>query len=395
MFKSYNFNTISRLTILISLMVLSCTGCKNDAPAQAAGHSAQTVQVEVEPVKTILSHETMELPGRISARRVAQVRARVAGIILSRDFTEGSYVEKGQPLFHIDPAMYQANLAQAKADLAKANTSMADLKVTADRYAKLIKTKSISQQEYDTALNNYKAAVATKNAAEAAVRSMALSMSYATVTAPISGRIGKALVTEGALVGKNEATHLATIQQLDPIYADINQPVSEYLRFKANMNEGLRSQGKLDVELFLENINYTARGKLLFSDVTVDQATGQVALRCEFSNKDGMLLPGMFVRIKIELGEGMESIFVPQKSVLLNSDGSAHVFVVDQQKIAHSKEVKTGRMNGGLWQITSGLTAGEQLVVTGVDKIRDGMTVAVKKNTAGPVAMNETTKAQQ
>ncbi|GKT33334.1 efflux RND transporter periplasmic adaptor subunit, partial [Aduncisulcus paluster] len=121
---------------------------------------------------------------------------------------------------------------------------------------------------------------------------MALSMSYATVTAPISGRIGKALVTEGALVGKNEATHLATIQQLDPIYADINQPVSEYLRFKANMNEGLRSQGKLDVVLSLENVNYTAKGKLLFSDVTVDQATGQVALRCEFSNKDGMLLPG-------------------------------------------------------------------------------------------------------
>ncbi len=395
MTNSLKLSNIISITALSIFMVLSCSACKNDTPAKAATYSPQKVQVEVESVKSILSHETVELPGRISARRVAQVRARVAGIVLSRDFEEGSYVKKGQPLFHIDPAMYQANLAQAKADLAKAQTSMADLKTTADRYAKLIKTKSISQQEYDTALNNYKAAVATKNAAVAAERSTALSLSYATVTAPISGRIGKALVTEGALVGKNEATHLATIQQLDPIYADINQPVSEYLRFKANMNEGMRNRGKLDVVLSLENVNYTAKGKLLFSDVTVDQETGQVSLRCEFSNKDGMLLPGMFVRIRIELGDGMESIFIPQKSVILTADGTAQVFVVDQQNIVHSRPVKTGRMNGGLWQIISGLKSGEQLVVTGVDKIRDGMTVAVKNNTAAPVAMNDTTKAQK
>ncbi|WP_432734549.1 efflux RND transporter periplasmic adaptor subunit [Maridesulfovibrio sp. FT414] len=386
-------NTVSAAIVVIAL-AFGCTGCKNDAPAQAAAPTSRPVQVEVEQVKTILSYETAELPGRISARRIAQVRARVAGIILSRDFTEGSHVEKGQPLFHIDPAMYQASLAQAKADLAKAETSMIDLKTTSDRYAKLIKTKSISQQEYDTALNNYKAAVATRNAAEAAVRSMDLNLSYATVTAPISGRIGKALVTEGALVGKNEATHLATIQQLDPIYADINQPVSEYLRFKANMNEAMRSKGKADVELSLENVDYTTKGKLLFSDVTVDQETGQVSLRCEFPNTDGMLLPGMFVRIKIELGEGMEAIFVPQKAVTIGGDGSAQVFVVDAQNIVHSRQVKTGRMQGGLWQIKDGLIIGEQLVISGVDKVRDGMTVNVKKPENTPVAMAGTVQTK-
>lgn len=394
MLNSVKYHNVVILSVLISLLALSCTGCKNDAPAQAAEHASRTVQVEVEPVKTILSHETMELPGRISARRIAQVRARVAGIILSRDFTEGSHVEKGQPLFHIDPAMYQAEFAKAKAALAKAETSMIDLKTTADRYAKLIATNSISQQEYDTALNNYKAAVATRDAEEAAVRSMALNLSYATVTAPISGRIGKALVTEGAFVGKNDATHLATIQQLDPIYADINQPVSEYLRFKANMNEAMRNRGKADVVLSLENVDYTTKGKLLFSDVTVDQETGQVSLRCEFSNKDGMLLPGMFVRIRIELGEGMESVFVPQKAVTLGSDGTARVFVVDALNKVHALSVKTGRMQGALWQITSGLKAGERLVVNGMDKVRDGMTVAVKKTDPSPVAMNNANQAR-
>jgi RND family efflux transporter MFP subunit len=362
--------------VLAALVALA--GCVNDPAVQADGHRGQAPEVEVAEVATSSYRSTVELPGRIVARRVAQVRARVAGIILSRDFEEGSEVIQGQPLFHIDPAQFVAAEAQAEADLARAEANMVDLESIADRYSKLIDTKSISQQDYDTAVNNYKAARAAKSASEAAVRTTKLNLSYATVTAPISGRIGRALVTEGALVGEGEATHLATIQQLDPIYADINQPVSEYLKLKAAMNAALTNEQKAEVTLSLENVDYSVSGKLLFSDITVDQETSQVSFRSEFPNPDKMLLPGMFVRIRIRLGNNTESVFVPQRAVQLGVDGTARVFVVDAHNKAQIRVVKTGVMQAGTWQILDGLTPGERVIVNGIDKVKPDMVVAVK-----------------
>ncbi|CCH48452.1 efflux RND transporter periplasmic adaptor subunit [Pseudodesulfovibrio piezophilus] len=374
------------VAIMASLCVL--TGCVNDAEVQADSHKAQPPEVEVTTITTSAYQNTTELPGRIVARRVAQVRARVAGIILSRDFEEGSEVKQGQPLFHIDPAQFVATQAQAQAELAKAEANMVDLEAIAERYNRLIKTKSISQQEYDTAVNNYRAAKASKTAAEAAVRTATLNLSYATVKAPISGRIGRALVTEGALVGEGEATHLATIQQLNPIYADINQPVSEYLKLKAAMNDAVSTTKKAEVTLSLEDIDYSVSGKLLFSDITVDQETSQVSFRSEFPNPDRMLLPGMFVRIKINLGQNTQTIFIPQRAVQLGSDGAARVLIVDEQNTAQQRVVKTGLMHAGNWQILEGLQPGERIIVNGVDKVKSGMIVTPKSQV--PSSSNST-----
>ncbi|SMF35336.1 efflux RND transporter periplasmic adaptor subunit [Desulfovibrio gilichinskyi] len=389
------FLTIAAIAVVTSFVFIG-SGCKNNDPAQATDQPHQrAVQVDVAEVTTTFIRKEIELPGRISARRIAQVRARVAGIVLSRDFKEGSHVEKGQPLFHIDPAQFNAALSLAKADLAKAEANMVDLAATADRYSKLIKTNSISQSEYDTAINSYRAAKASKDAAEAAVKTASLSLSYATVEAPISGRIGRAFITEGALVGEGEATHLATIQQLNPIYADINEPVSEYLKLKATMNKAVHDENATDVTVSVDNVDYVAKGKLLFSDVTVDQKSGQVSLRSEFPNDDGMLLPGMFVRIKIKLGDSQEVILVPQRAVMLGQGGTAQVYVVDSQNIVQPRAVKTGSMEGSLWQIIEGLKTGEKVVVNGTGKLKPGMTVSIKNVEKPNIASNNTDSKQQ
>lgn len=389
------FLTIAALAVVASFVFIGA-GCKNNEPAQATTPpAARAVPVDVAVVTTTALRKEIELPGRISARRIAQVRARVAGIVLSRDFKEGSYVEKGQPLFHIDPAQYNAALSLAKADLAKAAANMVDLESTAARYSKLIKTKSISQSEYDTAVNTFRAAKASRDAAEAAVKTAFLNLSYATVEAPISGRIGRAFITEGALVGEGEATHMATIQQLNPIYADINEPVSEYLKLKATMNKAVHDDNATDVTVSVDNVDYVAKGKLLFSDITVDQKSGQVSLRSEFPNDDGMLLPGMFVRIRIKLGESREVLLVPQRAVILGQGGTAQVYVVDDQNTVQPRTVKTGEMDGNLWQITEGLKSGERVVVNGTGKLKPGMTVSIKNVEKPNIALKNTDSKQQ
>jgi len=372
--------------ILALSLAASLAGCGEGTKAASAEERKPAMaKVEIVEAVTMPWRETIELPGRIAASRVAEVRARAAGVVLSRDFKEGSYVEKGQPLFHIDPAPFLAALAQAKAELAKSQASMTDLEATATRYSKLITTGAISPQDHDTAVNNAKAAVAARDAAVAAVETAELNLGYATVTAPISGRIGKALVTEGALVGQGEATHLATIQQLDPVYADISQPAAEYLKLKSAMNAALSGKDKAEASATLENVDYQVTGgKLLFSDVTVDQDTGQVSLRCEFANPDRMLLPGMYVRIRISLGEEKQAVFAPQRAVVRNADGSATVYVVGKDGTAEARTVVTGRMEGSLWRIVDGLAPGERIVAAGADKVKPGMAVAAVTPPAAP-----------
>lgn len=365
---------LSLFLVLASLALLA--GCDSDKEAQGkAAEQRKALKVNVVTVAVTPYNKIMELPGRISAVRNAEVRARVAGILISRDFEEGSYVKKGQVLFHIDPASFQASLAQAKADLAKAEASLADYQATLKRYVPLLKTKVVSQQDYDTVAANYKVAKAEKEAAAAAVKTAALNLSYATVEAPISGKIGAAFVTEGALVGKNEATALAKIQQLDPIYADLNQPVAQYLKVRSAMNKGEKSGKKPEVSVHIENVDYTQQGRLLFSDVSVDEKTGQVSLRCEFPNSEGMLLPGMFVRILIKLPEDGNTIYIPQRAVSISQVSGSSVFVVDDKDIVQVRPVKTGEMRNNQWQITDGLQPGDRVLVSGGGKVQPGMPV--------------------
>lgn len=355
--------------------LLALAGCNNEEQAQAKTAPPPMPKVDILTVTATPYSKIMELPGRISAVRNAEVRARVAGILISRDFEEGSFVEKGQVLFHIDPSPFLATQAQAKADLAKAEASMAEYEATLNRYSPLLKAKVISQQDYDTAAANYKVAKAEKEAAEAAVRTSALDLSYATVEAPISGKIGAAYVTEGALVGKNEATALAKIQQLDPIYADINQPVAQYLQVRAAMNANKGAGKEPEVSVHVENVDYTEKGRLLFSDVSVDEKTGQVSLRCEFPNTDGMLLPGLFVRIRIELPEEGSAIYIPQRAVSMSQTGGCTVFVLDEQNTVQVRSVKTGEMRDDQWQIVDGLKHGERVIINGANKVKPGMTL--------------------
>lgn len=366
------------LAIILAISMLA--GCDKEEQAQAAQAQQQVPHIEIATIKAIPYNNVIELPGRISPVRNAEVRARVAGIILSQDFKEGSYVHKGDILFHIDPAPFEAALAQAKADLASAEASLVDYEATLNRYRPLVKTGVITQQQYDTAYANYKVAFAAKQAAEAKVKTASLDLGYATVIAPISGRVGAALVTEGALVGEGEATPLAKIKQMDPIYADLNQPVSDYLQIRAAINAAEKENQKPVVCLTIENVDYTVEGRLLFSDVSVDRETGQVSLRCEFPNKEGMLLPGMFVRIQIKMPGDNNAIFVPQRAVTLTKDGTAQVYLVNAKGVVEIRPIKTGEMKDSRWQVLSGLKSGERIIITGTDKVRPGMDVSAALN---------------
>jgi multidrug efflux system membrane fusion protein len=362
--------------LLIALAVVFVTGCNKKDQTVSESAVPQAPPVEIVTVEAAPYTETAELPGRIEPVRVAEVRARVAGIVLSRNFEEGSDVKEGQVLFQIDPAPFKAALSRAEANVAKAEASLYEAQAVVERYGSLVKIRAISPQKYDTAVANLKGAQAARRSARAEVETASLSLGYATVRAPISGRIGRALVTEGSLVGQGETTALATIQQLDPIFADFTQPVSEFLRLRAALTAGKASPAnatKAQVTITLEEISYTQQGHFLFTDVTVDRTTGQVSLRSEFPNPDGMLLPGMFVRIKTELGTTPQAIFVPQRAVRRTPDGAAQVMVVDGKGVAQAQSVKMGPMEGRNWQVLEGLKPGEKVVVNGANKVQPGM----------------------
>jgi len=377
-------HTIKKIVFACMVIIWALTvGCleKTEAPQDAQAGSPPPPPVDIMMVTAEPYTPTASLPGRIFPVRSARVCARVAGIVLNREFKEGSDVEKGQVLFRIDPAPFQATLAGAEAELARANAEFFDANTVFKRHAVLIKTGAVSTQQYDSAQANLKKAEAAIQAARAQIRTARLNLGYATVTAPISGRIGRALVTEGSLVGQGQATVMAKIQQLNPIYADFNQPVSDFLKLKAALVDetGVHraaSAGRATVSLTLEEIGNTRKGELLFADASVNAGTGQVSLRAQFPNHDGLLLPGMFVRIQTPLTQEPRAIFVPQRAVLRGTDGKARVMVVDAQGEASPRPVTTGDMRDGTWQITRGLTSGERIVTTGADKVRPGMVVA-------------------
>ena len=356
---------------LIVVSLLSACGDKAAPPAQLP----EAAYVTIAPEKRAVENE---LPGRLESYRTAEVRARVPGIILKRAFEEGTFVKQGQVLFRIDPRSYQASVQNARAALsrAEANKVQADLKLK--RYKPLVEINAISRQEYDDAIAAAKQASADVEAAKATLVNNKLNLEYATVTAPISGRIGRAMVTEGALVGQNETTLLATIQQINPIYLNLTQSSAELLRLRQMMQSGaLKNAEKsgLKVTMVMEDGSiYPHTGKLLFSDITVDPTTGELALRALFPNPDNMVLPGMFVRARLEQAVNDNAITVPQQAVTRSNNGSA-VLIINQENKAEARTVKTGAAVGNRWLVTEGLQPGDRVIVEGLQKVKPGAPV--------------------
>jgi len=362
---------------------------------RAAGSAPPPPQVTVETATTESLAVTTELPGRIDAIRTAEVRARVAGILLNKVFREGSDVKTGDVLFQIDPAPLQAIYDGAKATQAKAEANLKQLQAQSDRDAVLIKIHAVSQADYETAISSAAQGNADILSAKAALETAGLNLGYATVTAPISGRIGRAIATEGALVGQNEATELAVIQQLDPIYFDFTQSSVDVLRLRKQFASGaLKSvePGAAKITLILEDgSTYAHEGKLLFSDITVDPTTGMITLRAEFPNPDGLLLPGMFARGQLEQAVNSEAIAVSQRAVAHGADGGATVLVVTPENKVEVRPIKTDTAVGGQWIVTGGLKSGERIIVEGLQKVQPGMVV----NPVSPDASTNAPAANQ
>ncbi|CBG91245.1 efflux RND transporter periplasmic adaptor subunit [Citrobacter rodentium] len=365
--------------IIISAALLA--GCNDQGEQQA--HATEP-HVTVHVVKTAPLAVTTELPGRTSAWRIAEVRPQVSGIVLKRNFTEGSDVEAGQSLYQIDPATYQADYDSAKGELAKSEAAAAIAHLTVKRYVPLVGTKYISQQEYDQAIADARQADAAVIAAKAAVESARINLAYTKVTSPISGRIGKSNVTEGALVTNGQATELATVQQLDPIYVDVTQSSSDFMRLKQSVEQGSlhKDSAGSSVELVMENgQRYPLKGTLQFSDVTVDESTGSITLRAVFPNPQHMLLPGMFVRARIDEGVQPDAILVPQQGVTRTPRGDATVLVVNDKSLVESRPVTASQAIGDQWLIAQGLKPGDKVIVSGLQKARPGVKVNATADT--------------
>ena len=358
---------------------LALTGC-DDKPAQQGAQ--QMPEVGIVTLKSAPLQITTELPGRTSAYRVAEVRPQVSGIILKRNFTEGSDIQAGVSLYQIDPATYQATYESAKGDLAKAQAAANMDQLTVKRYQKLLGTKYISQQDYDTAVATAQQSNAAVVAAKAAVETARINLAYTKVTSPISGRIGKSAVTEGALVQNGQTTALATVQQLDPIYVDVTQSSNDFLRLKQELANGKLQQenGKAKVELVTnDGLKYPQNGTLEFSDVTVDQTTGSITLRAIFPNPDHTLLPGMFVRARLEEGVNPDALLVPQQGVTRTPRGDASAMVVGEGDKVEVRQITATQAIGDKWLVTEGLKTGDRVIITGLQKVRPGVQVKAQE----------------
>ncbi|MCT8163349.1 MULTISPECIES: efflux RND transporter periplasmic adaptor subunit [unclassified Pseudomonas] len=367
-----------RQLALMAFITLPLSAC-NDGSEQPA--KQPTPQVRVETLRLQPLAISSELSGRLLAPRTAEVRARVAGVVLKRVYREGSDVKQGDVLFLIDPAPFKADHDSARAALAKAEANRYQARLQEQRYRQLVDDKAVSRQEYDNARAGFLQAEAEVAAAKAALQRTRLNLGYATVTAPISGRIGRALVTEGALVGQNENTALATIQQLDPIHADVTQSAHELTALRRALRAGELQQvgdGQARATLVQDDgSTYPLPGTLLFSDISVDPSTNQVTLRSEFPNPDLDLLPGSYVRVRLEQAVQPKGISVPQRAILRDSAGVPKVLLVDDQSRISERQVVLGSVQGDRWRVTEGLAAGERVVVEGLQHVKAGDQVQV------------------
>lgn len=370
-----------RLTVAVActlLVGLGLVACDQNGEAANGEQKSQQMppEVAVVTVQPGAVQLTTELPGRLEASRVAEVRARVTGVLLKRVFEEGSDVKAGQTLYKIDSAPYEAALQSAKAQLAQAKAQLADAGARARRYKPLADAHAVSEQEYDAAVAAAQAADAQVAAGNAVVRTAQINLGYATVTAPIDGRIGRSLVTEGALVSQEDGTHLATIQQIDPLYVNVSRSATDVLRMRDALQAGQLERASGDeaarVRIVLEDgREYAHIGRLLFTDLSVDPGTGQVALRAEVPNPDGRLLPGMYVRARLQQAQMENAMLLPQQAVQRGSQGDSVMVVADDGSVS-PRPVKVEGAQNHQWIVTDGLEPGEKVVVEGQMKLSMG-----------------------
>ena len=370
--KSVAVNSAVAVSAL-ALLALSACGQKAAEGAGPGGGATPPAEVGVVTVAPQSVGLATELPGRLEASRVAQVRARAAGILLKRLFKEGSDVRAGQGLFQIDAGPYRASLASAQAALARSQANLTQAASLAERYKPLLEANAVSKQDMINAVAAQKSAEADVAAGKAAVQVAQINLGYASVTSPIAGRIGRALVTEGALVGQGEATPLALVQQINPMYVNFTQSTTDVLRLRKAVESGQFKRAGSDgasVRLVLEDgSDYGQPGKLLFTDLTVDPTSGQITLRAEVPNAAGLLLPGMYVRVRLQQAQAEAGIVVPQQAVTRGSSGDS-VMVVGADGMVVPRPVKVGRAVNGQWVVLDGLKAGEQVMVDGFQKLR-------------------------
>lgn len=365
------------LAWLVIVAALFPGGCgKQQKSAPPALPEVATVKVSMESVAL-----TTELPGRTSAYRVAEIRPQVNGLIQKRLFTEGSHVRAGQVLYQIDPAPFQAVLNNAKAAVAKAEASLQAARSRAERFQELLPEKAVSQQEYDDAAATLKQTEADIEYWKAMAQTASINLGYTRITAPVSGRIGKSNVTEGALVTAQQPAPLSIIQQLDPVFVDVPQSTTEMLRLKRSLEGGRLNQGgagQKKVKLILEDgTAYPLAGTLQFRDVTVDPTTASVLLRAVFPNPEGVLLPGMFVRAVVREGIKEQAILIPQQAVSRDPKGNPVALVVDAGDKVSQRMITLERAIGDRWLVAAGLASGDRVIVEGMQKVRPGASVKV------------------
>lgn len=365
--------SLTRIAACTLMAVTLLSACGNKDAAQAgpgAGGKMPPPQVGVITTKFQQVALETELPARVEAIRVAEVRARVNGVVLKRTFTEGSIVKQGQSLYQIDPAPYQAELNAAQAAVGRAQANLTSANATAERYKPLVEANAISKQEYTNAVAAAEQARADVRSAQAQLKISQINVGYSNVYAPISGRIGRALVTEGALVSAAEATQLALIQQTDSMYLNITQSASELQRLRKQAgNRGIDSA--IPVTVVLDDGTVLPRqGKLLFSDVTVDPTSGQVTLRAQVPNPDNALLPGQYVRVRLAQAELPSGILIPQQAVTRGGQTGDTLMVIGADNKPVPRTVKIASQEGSNWVVTEGLKEGERVMVDGFQKLQ-------------------------
>lgn len=359
--------------LCISVMTAGLAGCDNNAAS--SGTEAASPDVVIETLKTAPLTLTTDLPARTVASRIAEIRPQVSGIVLSRDFREGSDVNAGQTLYHIDPATFRASADSARAALNQARAQAQLAQATLSRYRALSGKNYISRQDLDQANADARQSRAAIDAADAALHSATIDLARTTVASPISGRIGLSGVTEGALVQNGQATALATVQQLDPMYVDITQPGEAFLRLQHAVADGQIQQnsGNIPVQVLLQDgSRYPLNGTLAFSDVTVDHTTGAITLRAIIPNPQHQLLPGMFVRARLTEGVTPDALLVPQQAITRTPRGDATALIVDKENRVQDRAVTVSRIVGDRWQVTRGLQPGDRIIVSGSQRAKVG-----------------------
>jgi len=364
--------------LLCGLLGLACAACEKSQAGNVQPVEPEVTVLTVAPRQVKL---VTALPGRTSAHLVSEVRPQVGGIIKSRLFTEGTDVKQGEVLYQIDPAPFQAAYDSAKAALVRAEANAQPSRLKAERYANILRTNGVSRQDNDDAQAAYKQSLAEVVAAKAALETARINLGYTKVVAPISGRIGKSTVTPGALVTASQATPMATVQQIDPIYVDVTKASAEVLRLQRDFASGRLKNSAANgarVRLLLEDgTPYPEEGVLQFSDITVDQSTGVVTLRALFPNPGHMLLPGLYVRAILEEGMDENAILVPQAAVVRDSKGNPQVMLVRGDGLVELRPIVTDRVIGDDWLVSEGLAAGDRIIVEGLQKARAGAKVKV------------------